>query len=110
MAGNSKDQHLRLQFEAAETLVKRLERGLDGSSSAPVTIDMSGVERIDPAGLRTLRQAADIARRTGAGVYLEGAQPEVYKAVQVAGLGSLITRIENLRAQPLQLPPQGGTK
>jgi anti-anti-sigma factor len=59
---------------------------------AALTVDLAGVDYLDPAGLAALGAAGERAREAGVRLLVAGARVPVYKALQVAGLGGLLGR------------------
>jgi anti-anti-sigma regulatory factor len=71
--------------DGAGRLAADVRRAVE-DGAATVTIDLDGLAYIDPAGLRAVAAAVDIARAAGAALRFERARPAVYKALHVARL------------------------
>jgi anti-anti-sigma regulatory factor len=70
--------------ERREQLLRAFENGL------PVVIDMSGVSRIDTAGLQLVLSFVVTMRGEGRGVSYDAVPPIVREAARLAGLGALL--------------------
>jgi anti-sigma B factor antagonist len=80
----------RLQSELAAVLA--------GGSAVEVIVDMSGVEFCDSTGMNVLLTAMKRAREHGGGLVLASPRPAVRKILQVTGLDSVFTVVNDATA------------
>ena len=92
---NGENPRLRFEREASATFLQQLRAHLQKSSVCAVTVDLERIDRIDPAILQLLRAAGDEAQRAGKELYVDGADPGVYKALQLAKLGPFFKRLHH---------------
>ena len=71
----------------ANTLVQAALERLPGAG-AELTLDFSGVRRVDPGVLRRLEELAEKAREVSVRVVLHGVTAEVYKALKLAAVAT----------------------
>lgn len=67
-----------------------------GEGAARVVVDMAGVEFCDSTGMNVLLAALRRARERGGELVLAGPRPAVRKILQVTGLESVFTVIDDL--------------
>ena len=90
----------RLDHESVDVLDQELEAVL-GSAATVVVFDLTGLEYITSAGLRSIFQAQKVMRARGGKALLLNPQPQVQKVldiVRVAELGAVFRSIEELDA------------
>ena len=88
---------IRLVFEpsATEPFLQRFRSELQKGSVDGMTIRMDHVSYVDPSALKTLQLVGETARSAGKSIVLEGVQPGVYKALQLAKLAALFRRVHH---------------
>lgn len=92
---NGENPRLRLDPQATEKFLQHLRAELQKRSVSAITVDLGDVERVDPALLQSLRTAGDEAQVAGKDLYVDGAEPVVYKSLQLAKLGPLFKRLHH---------------
>ena len=92
---NGENPRLRLDPEATDKFLQHLRAELQKRSVGAITVDLGGIERIDPASLQSLRTAGDEAHVAGKDLYVDGAEPVVYKSLQLAKLGPCFKRLHH---------------
>jgi anti-anti-sigma regulatory factor len=95
---NGENPRLRLDPQATERFLQHLRAELEKESVSAITVDLGGVERVDPATLQSLRTAGDEVHVAGRDLYVDGAVPLVYKALQLAKLGPFFKRLHHATA------------
>ena len=95
---NGENPRLRLDPQATERFLQHLRAELQKQSVSAITVDLRGIERVDPATLQSLRVAGDEAQVVGKDLYVAGAAPIVYKSLQLAKLGLLFKRLHHATA------------
>jgi anti-anti-sigma regulatory factor len=95
---NGENPRLRLDPKATETFVEHVRAELQKRSVSALIIDMGSVERIDPAILQALRAAGEEAQVASKDLWIDGAAPVVYKALQLAKLGPFFKRLHHATA------------
>jgi len=91
---NGNGPHLRFE-SASDLFLQQLRAALQAPATAVVTIDMTEVAQVDTAALAVLAAAGEAAAAAGKPLYLEGARPSVYKAIQIAKLGAGFRRVHH---------------
>jgi len=79
----------------ADAFLEQLQRELQKPSVTSVTVDMAPVRYIDPRGLHALLTAGERAQAARKSIALEGVGPAVYKALHLAKLATLFTRVHS---------------
>jgi anti-anti-sigma regulatory factor len=95
MAGGQEQRYLKIPFEPerAESWLPRLRSELRKDTT--VTLDMTDVLRVDPNALRLLAAAGTHASEAGKTIFLDGVRTPVYKAIQLAKLGTVFRRVQH---------------
>lgn len=94
MANGNGNSIVRLVFDprTTEPFLQRARSELQKGSVDGVTIQMEQVSYADPGALGVLRVVGETAQSAGKTIVLEGVQPSVYKALQIAKLATLFGR------------------
>jgi anti-sigma B factor antagonist len=87
-----------IDLYTAPRLQGELTAVLDGGCPVRVMVDMSGVEFCDSTGMNVLLAAMKRARDHGGALDLVGPRPAVRKILQVTGLDSVFTVIDDATA------------
>jgi anti-sigma B factor antagonist len=87
-----------IDLYTAPRLQGELTAVLDGGRPVRVVVDMSGVEFCDSTGMNVLLSAMKRAREHGGGLDLAGPRPAVRKILQVTGLDSVFTFVDDAAA------------
>ncbi len=90
---------IQLAGSPPQEFMQATRSAIRGNHVDAVIIDLTGIEYIDPAELRVLRLLADEARSAGVRLMLDGVRAEVYKALQIAQLAPLFTRVHHGRQE-----------
>jgi anti-anti-sigma regulatory factor len=78
---------------AGDAFVQAVRSALQADATATLLLDMGQVVYADPATLESLRAALDAARQGGRQLWLDHVGADVYKALQLAKLGSMFKRV-----------------
>jgi anti-sigma B factor antagonist len=89
-----------IDLYTAPRLHSELATAVMGEGPAHVIVDMAGVEFCDSTGMNVLLAALRRARERGGELMLAGPRPAVRKILQVTGLESVFTVIDNPAAVP----------
>ncbi len=94
MANGNGNGIVRLVFDPrmTEPFLQRVRSELQKGAVDAVTLQMEQVSYLDPGALAALRLVGETARSAGKTIVLEGVQPSVYKALQIAKLATLFGR------------------
>ena len=92
---NGENPRLHLDPSAVKAFAQHLKAELQKRSVCAVIVDLHDIDRADPAMLQTLRSAGEAAQGAGKDLYVDGARPVVYKALQLAKLGPLFKRLHH---------------
>ena len=84
-----------IDLYTAPRLAGELNNVLAKNSAARIVVDMSGVEFCDSTGMNVLLSALKRAREQGGGLELAGPRPAVRKILQVTGLDTVFTVVDN---------------
>ena len=84
-----------IDLYTAPRLHRELVDVLADDRPARVIVDMSGVVFCDSTGMNVLLAAQRLAREHGGNIELSGPRPAVRKILQVTGLESVFTVVEN---------------
>ncbi len=84
-----------IDLYTAPRLQGELTAVLDGGRPVRVVVDMSGVEFCDSTGMNVLLSARKRAREHGGGLDLASPRPAVRKILQVTGLDSVFTVVND---------------
>ncbi len=87
-----------IDLYTAPRLQGELTAVLTGGHTVQVLVDMSGVEFCDSTGMNVLLAAMKRAREHGGGLALASPRPAVRKILQVTGLDSVFTVIDDATA------------
>lgn len=87
-----------IDLYTAPRLQGELAAVLSADRRVQVVVDMSGVEFCDSTGMNVLLSAMKRAREHGGGLNLAGPRPAVRKILQVTGLDSVFTVIDDVTA------------
>jgi anti-sigma B factor antagonist len=90
-----------IDLYTAPRLHRELVGLLDDSMPARVVIDMSGVEFCDSTGMNVLLSCLRRAREQGGELEIAAPKPAVRKILQVTGLDSVFTVVEDADAPGL---------
>ena len=74
--------------EHAVSLKAKLQEQLD--SRGPESVDLSGIDWIDTAGLQLLLAAALFARDEAGALHIRGGNPDVQRALRVSGVADAL--------------------
>jgi anti-sigma B factor antagonist len=86
----------------APRLHTELAAAVMGEGPAQVVVDMAGVDFCDSTGMNVLLAALRRARERGGDLVLAGPRPAVRKILQVTGLESVFTVLDDPAAVPGQ--------
>lgn len=92
---NGENPRLQLDPNATDAFLQHLRVELQKRSVSAITVDLGGVARVDPANLQALRTAGEEAQGAGKDLYVDGAAPVIYKALQLAKLGPFFKRLHH---------------
>jgi anti-sigma B factor antagonist len=84
-----------IDLYTAPRLHSELVAVLSGDAPVRLVVDMSGVEFCDSTGMNVLLSALRQARERGGQLELAGPRPGVLKILQVTGLESVFTVVDN---------------
>ena len=84
-----------IDLYTAPRLQNQLAQALNTEHAVRLVVDMSGVDFCDSTGMNVLLAAQRLAREHGGNVELSGPRPAVKKILQVTGLESVFTVVEN---------------
>ena len=84
-----------IDLYTAPRLQGELATAVMGERPARVVVDMAGVDFCDSTGMNVLLAAQRLAREHGGNIELSGPRPAVRKILQVTGLESVFTVVEN---------------
>lgn len=84
-----------IDLYTAPRLQGELTAVLDGGRPVRILVDMSGVEFCDSTGMNVLLAAMKRAGEYGGGLDLAGPRPAVRKILQVTGLDSVFTVVDD---------------
>jgi anti-anti-sigma regulatory factor len=90
MTAATEPSFVRVELDPANpgACLERVRRELQQPVDPPLVIDLHAVAYADPAILETLGEALQLARAMSRDVWIDGAAPGVYKALQIAKLGA----------------------
>jgi anti-sigma B factor antagonist len=84
-----------IDLYTAPRLQSQLAAALKADHPVRLVVDMSGVDFCDSTGMNVLLAAQRTAREQGGNVELSGPRPAVRKILQVTGLESVFTVVED---------------
>jgi anti-sigma B factor antagonist len=84
-----------IDLYTAPRLQSQLSAALNVDRPVRLVVDMSGVEFCDSTGMNVLLAAQRMAREQGGNVELSSPRPAVRKILQVTGLESVFTVVED---------------
>jgi anti-sigma B factor antagonist len=84
-----------IDLYTAPRLQSQLAAALKADHPVRLVVDMSGVDFCDSTGMNVLLAAQRTAREHGGNVELSGPRPAVRKILQVTGLESVFTVVED---------------
>jgi anti-sigma B factor antagonist len=84
-----------IDLYTAPKLHAELAAAVTGEGGARVVVDMAGVEFCDSTGMNVLLAALRRARERGGELVLAGPRPAVRKILQVTGLESVFTVVDD---------------
>ncbi len=84
-----------IDLYTAPRLQSQLAQALNTDHAVRLVVDMSGVDFCDSTGMNVLLAAQRLAREHGGNIELSGPRPAVRKILQVTGLESVFTVVEN---------------
>lgn len=84
-----------IDLYTAPRLQSELTRALSAADAAQIVVDMSAVEFCDSTGMNVLLAALRRARERGGDLVLAGPRPAVRKILQVTGLESVFTVLDD---------------
>jgi len=84
-----------IDLYTAPRLQSQLAAALRADHPVRLVVDMSGVDFCDSTGMNVLLAAQRAAREQGGNVELSGPRPAVRKILQVTGLESVFTVVED---------------
>jgi anti-sigma B factor antagonist len=84
-----------IDLYTAPKLHTELAAAVAGEGGARVVVDMTGVEFCDSTGMNVLLAALRRARERGGELVLSGPRPAVRKILQVTGLESVFTVVDD---------------
>jgi anti-sigma B factor antagonist len=84
-----------IDLYTAPRLHGELITALAGGGPARIVVDMSGVEFCDSTGMNVLLAAQRQAREGGGDVQLAGPRPAIRKVLQVTGLETVFTVLDD---------------
>lgn len=84
---------VRLETGKVEQALRKLATELARTKPNKATIDLTDIQSLHVAGLDALATAVQAARAAGTELCCVGVRPPVYKALHLAKLGTLITRV-----------------
>ena len=91
-----------IDLYTAPRLQSQLAAALRADHPVRLVVDMSGVDFCDSTGMNVLLAAQRAAREQGGNVELSGPRPAVRKILQVTGLESVFTVVEDQATVPGQ--------
>jgi anti-anti-sigma regulatory factor len=97
---SGENPRVRLDPGAATSFLQQLRAALQNPSVCAITVEVGDVTRLEPAILQLLCTAGQEATVAGKELYIDGAGPVVYKALQLAKLGPLFKRLHHAVPQP----------
>jgi anti-anti-sigma factor len=92
----------RIGLDGAPLLAEELKRQIEGGASR-VLVDLSAVDYVNSAGLRTLEAAARQLAAGGGGLALAGVREPVRLVLEMAGLSAIIAIDETRASAVLRL-------
>jgi anti-sigma B factor antagonist len=84
-----------IDLYTAPRLHSELMRALGASTPVQLVVDMAGVEFCDSTGMNVLLAAQRRAREAGGDLQLASPRPAIKKVLQVTGLESVFTVLDN---------------
>ena len=84
-----------IDLYTAPRLHSELTSALAASTPVQLVVDMAGVEFCDSTGMNVLLAAQRRARETGGDLQLASPRPAIKKVLQVTGLESVFTVLDN---------------
>jgi anti-sigma B factor antagonist len=84
-----------IDLYTAPRLHSELTSALGGSTPVQLVVDMAGVEFCDSTGMNVLLAAQRRAREAGGDLQLASPRPAIRKVLQVTGLESVFTVLDN---------------
>ena len=87
-----------IDLYTAPRLRSELITALAGGGPARIVVDMSGVEFCDSTGMNVLLAAQRQAREAGGDVQLAGPRPAIRRVLQVTGLETVFTVLDDTAA------------
>jgi len=95
MSSPTNHNSIRIVFDPtnAAVFLQEVRTALSADATAALVLDMSQVTYADPGALETLRGALEEIRQVGREAWLDHVVSDVYKALQLAKLGTLFKRV-----------------
>jgi len=91
--GSVRNPRICFDADAGAALLEDLRAALSRPTVATVVLDLGSVAYGDPAALALLQRAGEEGRRYGKPIALDAIRPDLYKALHIARIADLFTRV-----------------